>query len=127
MDGETLQQLGEPCNIMQSADLGLKRGGTDYIQTDASLARGSSGGPLVNLAGEVTISAHLITFPSCPAILTPRPCLRGLGMFISVSKHHIPDVHMLNVPTMTSSRSGSYAGIYVLKEKYMCRWWASHA
>lgn len=65
--GEFVLALGHPFGFRQAASLGIvswkgppPEGGTrdiDFIYTDAAIGPGSSGGPLVNLAGEV-IGVH---------------------------------------------------------------------
>lgn len=61
--GEWVFAIGNPYGMGQSVSLGVisaigrarKNGGAyiDYIQTDASINKGNSGGPLINLRGEV--------------------------------------------------------------------------
>jgi S1-C subfamily serine protease len=68
----TVLRLGEPIvvagypsevgfTVTQGVFSGLKTsGGTEYVQTDAAINHGNSGGPLVNSAGELVRIADLI-------------------------------------------------------------------
>lgn len=64
--GEVIMAVGNPLSLQNtvalgvvsaierdSAELGVTKLRTNYIQTDAAINKGNSGGPLINISGEV--------------------------------------------------------------------------
>lgn len=96
--GQTVVAIGNPFGLERSASLGIvsavgrvRRGDTqrlitNMIQTDAAVNPGNSGGPLVNLAGEVVGINEQIEAPTRGNV--------GVGFAIPVNtlRRHLPDL-----------------------------------
>jgi S1-C subfamily serine protease len=68
--------------ILSALDRSIPDGGSGLIQTDAPINPGSSGGPLLNMAGEVIGINHAIVSPSAGE----RPAFVGLGFAVPIGR-----------------------------------------
>lgn len=97
--GEPVLAIGDPLGVGTSLSSGIVSGTErdlmktpfdDYVQTDAAINHGNSGGPLVNAAGEV-IGVNTI-------LMTDQPHQGSIGLGFAISSNIVTDVlhHLLH-------------------------------
>lgn len=90
--GEWVIAIGSPLGLAQTVTRGVvsaksRSGFSDFIQTDAPINRGNSGGALINIRGELVGINTLIVTSGSPGNI-------GIGFAISsnVAQSHMPDL-----------------------------------
>ncbi len=97
--GETVIAIGNPFGLGFSVSRGIISAGNrylggpfdDYLQTDAAINQGNSGGPLFNTKGEV-IGVNTAIIPSSRGLVQNERDVGSLGIGFSMASNVVQDV-----------------------------------